>query len=69
MKKLKYLLLILLIAGGDFVEMYLERYGMQGYIYSGILCVVLFIALFFILLFIGYIVSILLFFVYVSLFR
>ena len=44
-------LLILLIAGGNFVEMYLERYGMQGYIYSGILCVVLFIALFFILLF------------------
>ena len=35
----------------SFVEMYLERYGMQGYIYSGILCVVLFIALFFILLF------------------
>ena len=43
-------LLILLIFGGNFVEVYLEKYGTQGYVYSGILCGVLFITLFFILL-------------------
>lgn len=44
-------LLILLIKGAHFIDVYLEEYGTQGYVYSGILCGVLFIVLFLILLF------------------
>lgn len=43
-------ILIALIQGGYFADVYLEAYGMQGYIYSGILCGVLFFVLLFTLL-------------------